>query len=125
MLVKSQKLSPKIFKNNIEMLPTRNGYGDGIVALGKADKNVVVLCCDLTESTRTQTFAKTFPDRFVEVGVAEQNMTGIAVGMALEGKIPFTTSYAVFSPGRSWDQIRVSVCYNTSRISRLCVCFRE
>lgn len=92
--------------------PTRDGYGQGLVEAGKKDPAVVVLCCDLTESTRSNLFADAYPDRFVEVGVAEQNMAGLAAGMALNGKIPFISSYAVFSPGRNWDQIRVSVCYN-------------
>lgn len=113
MLLKS--LNPNLFKNP-ELVPTRNGYGDGVVEAGKRDKNVVVLCCDLTESTRSLAFAKKFPDRFVEVGVAEQNMAGLAAGMANYGKIPFMSSYAVFSPGRNWDQIRVSIAYGDQNV---------
>src|SRR3989338_11665477 len=105
-------LNPNLFSKKVELIPTRNGYGDGIVAAGERDASVVVLCCDLTESTRSLAFAKKFPDRYFEVGVAEQNMAGIAAGMASEGKIPFIASYAVFSPGRNWDQIRVSICYS-------------
>ena len=99
-----------------EMVPTRNGYGEGLVEAGKKDKNVVVLCCDLTDSTRSAGFKKEYPDRFVEVGVAEQNMMGLAAGMAYFGKVPFTASYAAFSPGRNWDQIRVSVCYGEANV---------
>lgn len=95
-----------------EKIPTRDGYGKGLIVLGKNNARVVVLSGDLTESTRANWFKEKFPKRFVEVGVAEQNMMGIAAGLALEGKIPFVSSYAVFSPGRNWDQMRVSVCYN-------------
>lgn len=105
-------LNPKIFAKDVEMVPTRNGYGDGVVEAGRANQNVVVLCCDLTESTRSLAFAKEFPQRFFEMGVAEQNMAGVAAGMATAGKIPFISSYAVFSPGRNWDQIRVAIAYS-------------
>ncbi len=100
----------------LEQIPTRNGYGEGLVEAGEKNKNVVVLCADLTESTRSLAFQEKFPERFVEVGVAEQNMAGLAVGMAYAGKIPFISSYAVFSPGRNWDQIRVNVCYNNANV---------
>lgn len=99
-----------------EQIPQRNGYGDGVVEAGEADENVVVLCCDLTESTRSAKFKETFPERFVEVGIAEQNMAGIAAGMAFSGKIPFISSYATFNPGRNWDQIRVSICYSMANV---------
>ena len=98
------------------MIPTRNGYGEGLVALGEKNGKVVVLCCDLTESTRANLFAEKFPERFVEVGVAEQNMAGLGAGMALAGYIPWLSSYAVFSPGRNWDQIRVSICYTDANV---------
>lgn len=110
------KLHPKLGRKNVEMIATRDGYGKGIVEAGKKDPHVVVLCCDLTESTRSHWFAETFPERFVEVGVAEQNMAGMAAGMALNGKVPFISSYAVFSPGRNWDQVRVSICYNRANV---------
>ncbi|MBI2010542.1 MAG: transketolase family protein [Candidatus Chisholmbacteria bacterium] len=100
----------------MEKVAPRDGYGKGLVAAGRKNENVVVLCCDLTESTRSQWFKEAFPDRFIEVGVAEQNMAGMAVGMALSGKIPFCSSYAVFNPGRNWDQIRVSVCYTNANV---------
>ena len=86
------------------------------MVLGKENPDVVVLCCDLTESTRSLDFAKAYPDRFVQVGVAEQNLAGLGAGMAHEGKIPFITSYANFSPGRNWDQIRVSICYSGNNV---------
>jgi transketolase len=109
-------LIENLFAKDIKQVPIRNGYGEGLVILGKENPNVVVLCCDLTESTRSQAFAKAYPERFVEVGVAEQNMAGLAAGMAHEGKIAFCSSYATFSPGRNWDQIRVSVCYSGNNV---------
>lgn len=98
------------------MVPTRNGYGQGLVAMGETNAKLVVLCCDVTESTRSHWFAEKFPERFIEVGVAEQNMAGLAVGLALAGYVPWLSSYAVFSPGRNWDQIRVSVCYTNANV---------
>ena len=105
-------LNPKLFDKDVEQVPIRKGYGEGLLAAGEADKNVVALCADLTESTQTLAFAKKFPERFVEIGVAEQNLASVASGMAAMGKIPFITSYAMFSPGRNWEQIRTTVCYN-------------
>ncbi len=105
-------INPKLFDKEVEQIPTRNGYGEALLELGASNENVVVLTGDLAESTRVLEFAKKFPDRFIECGVAEQNMMGIAAGMAACGKIPFISSYAVFSPGRSWDQARVSVAYS-------------
>ncbi len=99
-----------------DQVPQRNGYGDGVVEAGEKNKNIVVLCCDLTESTRSLAFKKAFPERFVEMGIAEQNMAGIAAGMAFSGKIPYIASYATFSPGRNWDQIRVSICYSMANV---------
>ncbi len=110
------KLIDNLFAPDIKQVPIRNGYGEGLMILGKDNPEVIVLCCDLTESTRSQEFAKAYPDRFVEVGVAEQNLAGLGAGMAHEGKIPFITSYATFSPGRNWDQIRVSICYSGNNV---------
>lgn len=109
-------LNPRLFDKDVDQVPTRNGYGEGLVALGDANPNVVVLTGDLKESTRVEAFAKKFPTRFIECGVAEQNMTGIAAGLGISGKIPFISSYAVFSPGRSWDQVRVNIAYNESNV---------
>jgi transketolase len=111
MLNESIKLHPKIF-DEPEMVPLRNGFGEGLVEAGRADANVVGLCADLTESTRMEAFRKEFSDRFVEMGVAEQNLAVTASGMASMGKVPFITSYAMFSPGRNWEQIRTTICYN-------------
>ncbi|MEX0621868.1 MAG: transketolase family protein [Candidatus Woykebacteria bacterium] len=112
----SVKLNPKLFDPEVEAIPTRDGYGEGLVALGEKDPNVVVLTGDLSASTRANKFEEKFPERFIEVGVAEQNMMGIAAGLALSGKIPFVSSYAVFVPGRCWDQLRVSVCYSKANV---------
>lgn len=112
MINKNAFLNPKLFDDGIEQIPSRNGYGEGLVLAGEENPDVVALCADLTESTRTQAFAEKFPHRFIEVGVAEQNLVTVAAGMALAGKIPFTTSYATFSPGRNWEQIRTTICYN-------------
>lgn len=99
-------------KSKIEMVPTRDGYGKGLVEAGEKDDRIVVLCADLTESTRSHWFAEKFPERFIELGVAEQNMATVAAGMANYGKIPFISSYAVFSPGRNNEQIRTTACIN-------------
>lgn len=105
-------LNPKLFDNDIEMIASRDGFGEGLVMAGEGNKDVVALCADLTESTRIEGFKEKFPDRYVEVGVAEQNLVTVASGMAACGKIPFTASYATFSPGRNWEQIRTTICYN-------------
>ncbi len=116
MLNKNSKLSPKVFDKDIEQRPTRDGYGEGLVIAGDADPNVVVLCADLTESTRSEAFARRFPDRFFEMGVAEQNLATVASGLGISGKIPFISSYATFSPGRNWEQIRTTISYNDSNV---------
>lgn len=110
------KLSKKLLKKDIDQVAARDGYGQALVELGGKNPNVVVLTGDLSESTRSHWFAEKFPDRFIEVGVAEQNMMGIAAGLALSGKIPFVSSYATFNPGRNWDQLRVSVCYSRANV---------
>lgn len=109
-------LNPKLFDKDVEMVPTRNGFGEGLVIAGEENPNIVGLCADLTESTRMEAFKKKFPERFIEVGVAEQNLVTVASGMAHEGKIPFTSSYATFSPGRNWEQIRTTICYNNQPV---------
>ncbi|OHA26552.1 MAG: transketolase [Candidatus Taylorbacteria bacterium RIFCSPLOWO2_02_FULL_43_11] len=112
MLISSQKLNPKIFDKDVEMQPIRKGFGEGLLAAGEADERVVGLCADLTESTQMHLFKEKFPHRFVEIGVAEQNLATVASGMAAMGKIPFISSYAMFSPGRNWEQIRTTIAYN-------------
>ena len=103
-------------KDKLEQKPTRDGYGQGLVELGKKNPNVVVLGADLTGSTRCNWFRDEFPDRFIQVGIAEQNLIGIAAGLSLVGKIPFASTYSVFCPGRNWDQIRISVAYNKANV---------
>src|SRR3990167_8756118 len=101
---------------SLEQAPTRAGYGEGLVKAADENPNVVALCADLVESTRTEIFAKKYPERFVEMGVAEQNMASVAAGMALMGKIPYISSYAMFSPGRNWEQIRTTIAYNEANV---------
>jgi transketolase len=110
------ELNPKIGHADIEQEPTRKGYGQGVLDLAEKDENVVVLTADLAESTQVADFQKKYPERFIECGVAEQNMMGVAAGLALYGKTAFVSSYATFSPGRSWDQLRVSVCYSQANV---------
>ncbi len=112
----NSNLNQKVFDTDVEQVPIRKGYGEGLLAAGEADENVVALCADLTESTQTLLFAKKFPERFVQIGVAEQNLASTASGMAAMGKIPFITSYAMFSPGRNWEQIRTTICYNNQPV---------
>jgi len=109
-------LIKNLLSKNIKKIPTRNGYGEGLIEAGKRDKNVVVLCADLTDSTRSGMFKEVFPERFIEVGIAEQNMMGVAAGLALSGKIPFVSTYAVFCPGVNWSQLRVSVCQSDANV---------
>ena len=116
MLNPEAKLNPKIFDEDVEQRPTRAGYGEGIVEAGEANLNVDALCADLTESTQTMAFAKKFPERFFECGVAEQNMATIAAGLGVSGKIPFIASYATFSPGRNLEQIRTTIAYNDANV---------
>lgn len=99
-------------KTKLEAIPTRMGFGKGLVEAGDKDNNIVALCCDLTESTQVSPFAQKYPDRYVEVGIAEQNLACVASGMAMMGKIPFITSYASFSPGRNNEQVRTVICIN-------------
>ena len=97
---------------NVKMLPTRDGYGHGLLELGASNPDVLVLDADLAKSTRSDWFAAKYPDRFFDIGIAEQDMIGTAAGLSLGGKIPFATTYGVFVAGRAWDQIRTTVCYS-------------
>jgi transketolase len=106
------KLNTKMFDKDVEQIPIRKGFGEGLVIAADNDPQVVGLCADLTESTQMNLFKDKYPNRFVEIGVAEQNLAGVGSGMAAMGKIPFITSYAMFSPGRNWEQIRTTICYN-------------
>ena len=106
------QLSDKLFKKDIELKLMRDGFGHGLLEAGGKDERIVVLTADLKESTKANYFAEKFPERFIEVGVAEQNLVTLASGMANYGKIPFATSYACFSPGRNWEQIRTTIATN-------------
>ncbi|MGB2787527.1 MAG: transketolase family protein [Candidatus Saccharimonadaceae bacterium] len=105
-------LAENIFADDVTREPIRAGFGRGLRAAGEADQRVVALCADLTESTQMHLFRDAFPERFIEVGIAEQNLVTVASGLARVGKIPFTSSYAAFSPGRNWEQIRTTICLN-------------
>lgn len=108
----SSDLSEQLFSDTIEHVPNRKGFGEGLVFAADQDSRVVALCADLTESTQMEPFMKKYPDRFVEVGITEQNMAAVGAGLAAVGKTPFISSYAAFSPGRNFDQIRVAICMN-------------
>lgn len=112
MLNPRAKLNPKLFENDVEKAQIRRGFGEGLVIAAEKDARVVGLCADLVESTQMNLFKEKFPERYVELGVAEQNLASVASGMAAMGKIPFIASYAIFSPGRNWEQIRTTICYN-------------
>ncbi|MBI4121452.1 MAG: transketolase family protein [Candidatus Ryanbacteria bacterium] len=117
MIAKEAKLVENVLDlARVEQRPTRAGFGEGLVAAGEANPNIVALCADLTESTQMHFFKNKFPARFVEIGVAEQNLAAVASGMAAMGKIPFISSYAMFSPGRNWEQIRTTICYNNRNV---------
>jgi len=109
-------LSPDIFTENVALDPTRAGFGRGLKAAGEANEAIVALCADLTESTQMHLFRDAFPKRFIEVGIAEQNLVTVASGMARAGKIPFTSSYAAFSPGRNWEQIKTTIALNNQPV---------
>lgn len=102
--------------DNPGMIPTRDGYGEGLIEAGEMDINVVALGADITASVRVDWFRDKFPDRFISIGIAEQNQMCVAAGMALKGKVPFVTNYGVFLSGRAWDQIRTTVCYSNLNV---------
>ncbi|HWC57876.1 MAG TPA: transketolase C-terminal domain-containing protein [Candidatus Paceibacterota bacterium] len=112
MLNPDLKLNVKIFNDDVDQVPIRKGFGEGLAQAGEQYPNIVALCADLTESTQMHFFKQKFPERFVEIGVAEQNLVTVASGMAAMGKYPFVSSYAMFSPGRNWEQIRTTITYN-------------
>ena len=105
-------LNPDLFNDGVKQEAIRVGFGRGLKAAGEANDKIVALCADLTESTQILPFSEAFPDRFVQVGIAEQNLVAVASGMARAGKIPFASSYAAFSPGRNWEQIKTTIALN-------------
>ncbi len=112
----AQHINPNLFNDNVESVPNRNGYGEGLKEAGTTDTRIVALSADLTASTKTNVFADAFPDRFIQVGISEQSMASVGAGLAAVGKIPFIASYAMFSPGRNWEQIRTTIAYNGSNV---------
>lgn len=116
MLNPELKLNPKIFSSDVEKISIRKGFGEGLVKAGGENDKVVALCADLTESTQMNLFAEKYPARFVEMGIGEQNLVAVSSGMAAMGKIPFCSSYAMFSPGRNWEQIRTTIAYNDRKV---------
>jgi transketolase len=116
MLNPALKLNEKLFDQDTQLEAIRDGFGKALLTLGEKNKNIVCLTADLGESTKVSDFEKKFPDRFIECGVAEQNMVAIAAGLAVSGKIPFTTSYSVFSPGKNWETIRTTIVYNKANV---------
>lgn len=105
-------LNPKLYSDDVENEPIRAGFGRGLKAAGEKNSRIVALCADLTDSTKMSDFKNAFPERFIEIGVAEQNLVTVASGLARAGKIPFASSYAAFSPGRNWEQIRTTITLN-------------
>lgn len=119
MLNPELKLNPNLLSSDssqTEQAAIREGLGKGLLAAAEKDPRIVGLCADLTESTKMLAFKEKFPSRFLEMGVAEQNMASVASGVAAMGKIPVITSYAMFSPGRNWEQIRTTICYNNQKV---------
>jgi len=100
----------------LQQVPTRNGFGEGLVEAAQRDPRVLALCADLVESTRMQAFRDAFPERFVELGVHEQMLVAMAAGLASAGKVPFVASYAMFCPGRAWEQVRTTMCLNETNV---------
>lgn len=105
-------LNDKVLTDAPDVEPTRAGFGRGLRAAGEKNQNVVALCADLMESVQMHLFAEAFPERYIEVGVAEQNLVTVASGLTMTGKIPFAASYAAFSPGRNWEQIKTTAALN-------------
>lgn len=109
-------LDKNILTGELKKVANRDGFGEGLIEAARRDDRVVALAADLTESTRVLPFAELFPKRFFQMGITEQNMASVASGMAAMGKIPFIASYAMFSPGRNWEQIRTTIAYNDSNV---------
>lgn len=116
MLNPELKLNTKLFNPDVEQVPIRKGFGEGLLKAGEENSQVVALCADLVESTQMLKFAEKFPERYIEIGVAEQNLVTVSSGLSAMGKIPFCSSYAMFSPGRNWEQIRTTIAYNDRKV---------
>ena len=104
------------YRTDVKQLPTRNGFGEGLIEAGNRNKNVLAICADLAESTRMEGFKKAHPDQYIEIGVAEQMLVAMAGGLAAVGKTPWIASYAMFNPGRSWEQVRTIMALNETNV---------
>lgn len=109
-------LNNDVFLKNAKRISIRQGFGDGILELVKKNSDILVLTADLASSLKILPIQDSFPKNFIQVGIAEQNMAGIAAGLALSGKIPFITSFAIWNPGRNWEQIRTSICLSNANV---------
>ncbi|MCA9308652.1 MAG: transketolase C-terminal domain-containing protein [Patescibacteria group bacterium] len=116
MLNTALHLNPNVFEDDVKVASTREGFGRGLVQAANEDTNIVAITADLRDSTKLTEFANQFPQRYIDVGIAEQNLIGVAAGLASAGKIAFATSYGVFSPGRNWDFIRTAVAYSKNNV---------
>lgn len=103
-------------KDSLKQVPTRNGFGEGLIEAGKRNPNVLGICADLSESTRMEGFKKAFPERYFQIGVSEQMLVAMGGGLAESGKIPWIASYAMFNPGRSWEQVRTIMALNEMNV---------
>ena len=101
---------------SVKQVPTRNGFGEGVIEAGKRNRNVIAICADLSESTRMLGFKEALPDQYIEIGVSEQLLVAMAAGLASAGKVPFIASYAMFNPGRSWEQVRTTMALNETNV---------
>jgi transketolase len=104
------------YRTEVKQLPTRNGFGEGLIEAGTRNRNVLAICADLAESTRMEGFKKAHPDQYLEIGVAEQMLVAMAGGLAAVGKVPWIASYAMFNPGRSWEQVRTIMALNQTNV---------
>ncbi len=116
MLNPNLKLNTKVLNQDVEKKSTRQGFGEGLLLAGNMNEKIVGLCADLKEPTKMHLFADKFPERYLEIGIGEQNMASVASGMASMDLIPFMASFAVFNPGRNWEQIRTTICYNNQPV---------
>jgi len=112
----TMQLADYLDPQGLKQLPTRNGFGEGLIEAGKRDRNVIGICADLSESTRMEGFKKALPEQYIEIGVSEQLLVAMAAGLASAGKIPFIASYAMFNPGRSWEQVRTTMALNETNV---------
>lgn len=109
-------LHPDVLTDHVQLEPIRAGFGRGLRAAGENNEKIIALCADLTESTQMHLFKEAFPKRFIQIGIAEQNLAAVASGLARAGKIPFASSYAAFNPGRNWEQIKTTVALNNQPV---------